>query len=383
VWCTVLTAPAQAAPRLPTRDDEVLAQLPQPAPNSPVRALRAQRAALQADPRNPTLALAVARSCFAATQAEGDPRYIGQAEAALAPWWDQPEPPPDIRVMRAVLRQFDHQFAAARSDLEAVVAQQPAMGEAWSWLAAIAMVQARYDDARTACGHMAPLASPVIGVACRAAAEALTGQAPQAAQALQQTLASDRAAGADERLWALTRLGEIQARIGQAAGAEASYREALGLGQADVYLLAAYADFLLDQGRPAEVLRLLAGQERSDLLLLRLAIAAKATGDAQAATWRDALSARFDAAGQRGDQSHQKEASRFQLAVLGNATAALADAVANYQVQKEPADARALLEAALAAGQPAAAEPALRWLRDNQVQAQRLQALAAQLGRGQ
>lgn len=370
---------ATSAPRLPTDDSEVLERLPGRAANSPLRALRAQREALRREPGNAALALAVAQGLFNATAAEGDPRYIGQAQAALAPWWTLADPPADIRVVRAKLHQFEHRFDAARADLEAVVRAQPAHGEAWSWLAALAMVQARYDDARAACTQMAPLAHPVIGVACTAAADSLSGQAMPAAERLSQALATAPVAGPAEQLWALTRLAEIQARLGQAAKAESSYKTALALGRADVYLQSAYADFLLDQGRPAEVLALLAGQERSDLLLLRLAIAAKATGAAQAKGWADALAARFAAAAQRGDSSHQKEASRFALAVRGDTRAALRDAVANYAVQLEPADARALLEAALAAGDRRAAEPALLWLRQNKVQDQILQGLAQRL----
>ena len=64
--------------------------------------------------------------------------------------------------MRAVLRQFSHDFDAALADLVAVVRQDPDNGEAWAWQAAIAMVQARYADARTACERMASQASQLI-----------------------------------------------------------------------------------------------------------------------------------------------------------------------------------------------------------------------------
>jgi hypothetical protein len=50
-------------------------------------------------------------------------------------------------------------------------------------------------------------------------------------------------------------------------------------------------------------------------------------------------------------------------------------------VQREPADARVLLEAALAARDKAAAEPALRWLAESRIEAPRLQALADALRR--
>ncbi|MFO1285686.1 MAG: hypothetical protein U1F25_10695 [Rubrivivax sp.] len=59
------------------------------------------------------------------------------------------------------------------------------------------------------------------------------------------------------------RLAETEARRGNAAAAEAAYREALTIDGRDFYLLAAYADFLLDQDRAADVLHLLAGREPS------------------------------------------------------------------------------------------------------------------------
>jgi tetratricopeptide (TPR) repeat protein len=321
----------------------------------------------------------LARIYFEGVAAEGDPRYIGQAQAALAPWWALPAPPADVRVMRAKLRQFDHQFDAARADLAAVVAADPAHADAWAWLAAIAMVQARYAEARHACRQLAPLTSPLTGAACAAAVDSVTGRAGAAVQALDGALAAAGQAGVEERLWALTRLAETLERLGRHAEAEAAFRRALALDITDGYLLAAYADFLLDRGRPGDVVDLLAGKQRSDLLLLRLALAARASGAPAGAGWAAELSARFDAARLRGDALHQKEESRYVLAVVGDAPRALALAQANFAVQREPADARVLLEAALAAGQPAAAAPALQWMADSGVESQALQGLADRL----
>jgi hypothetical protein len=141
--------------------------------------------------------------------------------------------------------------------------------------------------------------------------------------AFEQALVADAAGPRELRLWVLTRLAETRERLGDAAAAERAYRAALALGLNDVYLLAAYADFLLDRQRPAEVLVLLKDKGRADVLLLRQAIAAKATGDPAAATLARDLGARFDAARMRGDSSHRKEEARFTLAVLGQPAAAL------------------------------------------------------------
>jgi hypothetical protein len=66
--------------------------------------------------------------------------------------------------------------------------------------------------------------------------------------------------------------------------------------------------------------------------------------------------------------------------VLGDATRALPLAVANFQEQREPADARLLLEAALAARAPNAASAALVWLRESRIESPLMQSLAQKIG---
>ncbi len=360
----------------------MLETLPARATDPRLREVSDLRRRLAANPQDVDVALQLARSYYDQVAAEGDPRYIGYAQAALAPWWDQPDPPVAVRVMRAVLRQFNHQFEDAVKDLDAAVRQAPDYGEAWSWQLAIAMVQARYADARTACSHMAPLASKLVAVACQAQIDAVTGHAAAAAAALQSALRENPQASGPEQLWALTRLAETEERLGHDVQAEDAFRRALALNIVDGYLLAAYADFLLDRGRPAEVLKLLQGRERSDLLLLRLALAAKATNAPALAGWTADLAARFDAARLRGDSVHEKEEARFALGILGQAPRALALARSNYKVQREPADARVLMEAALAAKEPAAAAPALKWLAESGIDSVVLRGLAARLKGG-
>ena len=374
-----LSVAADALPHLPDSDRQVLEKLPERAADPSILAMRRLRQQLSQDPLDLALALRLARRYFEQVASEGDPRYIGYAQAALAPWWQQADPPVPVLVLRAVLRQFNHQFDAARADLQSAVRQQPDNGEAWSWLAAIAMVQARYTDAREACAQAAAQASALIAVACGASVDAATGHALAAVSALNAALLRETRAGAAERLWALTRLAETEERLGRHDAAEAAFKRALALGLVDGYLLAAYSDFLLDRQRPAEVLALLKGKERSDLLLLRLTLAAQASGAPNRANWEADLVARFTAASLRGDSLHQKEEARFALTQRGQALRALALARENFAVQREPADARVLLEAAIAAGQPAAAEPVRLWLAESGIESQVLRKLAAQL----
>ena len=63
--------------------------------------------------------------------------------------------------------------------------------------------------------------------------------------------------------WQYTRLAEMAVRLQRWEEAERHFRAALAQGATDPFLLGAYADFLLQRGRPGDVLQLLAGRERS------------------------------------------------------------------------------------------------------------------------
>ena len=372
-------------------DAQVLERLPSRASDPRARELQDLRSVWRGNPKDLGASVELARAYFNAVAAEGDPRYVGYAQAALAPWWDMPQAPTDVRVLRAILHQFDHRFEEALVDLDAAIASQPNNVEAWSWRAAIHMVQANYPQARRSCEALAPLTSPLIAAACAAQVDATTGRAAEAAVALRKALQAastvttatqiSNTAKASQRLWVLTRLAETEERRGAYPQAEAAFREALALNISDIYLLAAYADFLLDQGRAAEVPALLKDRGRADVLLLRQALAAQALNSPDAAALARELGARFDAARLRGDVTHRKEESRYVRAfggAVGTANA-LKLGIKNFEEQREPADARILMEAAIAAKDPAAAEPALKWMTQSGIDSVALKKLAAQL----
>ena len=161
--------------------------------------------------------------------------------------------------------------------------------------------------------------------------------------------------------------------------ADTYFRLALKLNLPDAYLLAVYADFLLDEQRYHEVITLLKGKERSDVLLMRLALAEKNLGSAQAKQHEQVIRARFDAARLRGDKLHIQDEARFYLYFLGNPQEALRLALENWKTQHEPSDARMLLEAALANKNATAAKPALEMLTQTHLEDRHLQRLAEQI----
>jgi hypothetical protein len=91
------------------------------------------------------------------------------------------------------------------------------------------------------------------------------------------------------------------------------------------------------------------------------------------------LQDRFDAARRRGDSVHLREEARFMLHLLDRPGEALELARRNWETQREPADALILLEAAVAAKEPTAAQPVLDWLRRTGLEHVAIQALVDRL----
>ncbi len=321
----------------------------------------------------------LARRYFRLAMSEGDPRFVGYAEAALRPWWASKDPPHEALVMRALLEQYRHDFSGALETLAAAAKSDPADPEVPLWQAAILLVQADYAGAAKACEALRGTGHALDWVGCKTSVDGVTGAAVRAYTSLTDTLARSRGVRSGAKLWMLTRLAEFSLVLGESDRAERHFKEALSLGVNDQFLLAAYADFLLDQGRPAEVVALLKDWPRSDVLLLRLALAEKAL---QAPTLDEhvrTLKSRFDAAALRGDKLHQQEEARFNLYLLEQPARALSLARENWSLQREPRDARILFEAALAANDPSAAQPALDWIARSGYEDPTLRQLAARL----
>jgi hypothetical protein len=137
---------------------------------------------------------------------------------------------------------------------------------------------------------------------------------------------------------------------------------------------------LLDNGRPQEVVALLRDKTAADPLLLRYALALQAQRSKELPAQVEQLRDRFDASRLRGDRVHLREEARFTLHLLNAPQAALTLAQENWQVQKEPADVRILLEAVLAAGDAAAVDGVREWLKNSRLEDVELQRILAPRG---
>ncbi|MFC5549080.1 tetratricopeptide repeat protein [Massilia aerilata] len=371
MWCG-------AAPHIPADGSQVVERLPSRA--DPVqRELLRLRGELSRQPGDLGLATTLARRYIEQARIEGDPRYLGYAEAALAPWWKENQPPEQVLVLRATLRQSTHQFGAALADLDLAVKRDSDNVQAWLTRATVQMVTGDLAAARGSCMRLYSRAPALVVQTCLSSVGSIAGDGAVSYRRLLELQARRPPDTPDIGIWVQTLLAEMAARAGDDAAAEGHFRKALGFKAPDSYLLGAWADFLLNHGRAEEVARLLKDKTRVDALLLRYALALAAMKSPEAAAQTAALGARFDAAQLRGDTVHRREQARFELALRADAAAAVRLAKANWAVQKEPADLRILADCALASGDPDAARLVRDWLRSSRIEDRRIAATAARL----
>ena len=369
--------PTRAAPFVPTADGVVLqSALPNADPR--VRQMQALAAEFKQRPNDLSLAMQLAGRQLAMGVAEADPRFIGYAEATLAPWWQEPEPAAAVLVLRARIKQAQHEFVDAASDLRAALRQEPGNLTALLVLASVDEVVGNFAEAKQACTEFTGGHPGLAATACTASVAGVTGDAASSAAALAEAVEKEPTRDRSLKVWALTILAEMAARL-EDARAESYFEQARGLDDANLYLLTVFADYLLDRGRGERVLSLLRGFERIDALYLRLAFAAQATGDLGFSRYRDDVAARLAAAQRQGDKLHLRDASRFMLEIEHDGPRALDLARQNWAGHKTPYDARALLAAAVACHDKAAAKPVLEWVTVTRLEDRAIERLIPQL----
>ena len=373
--------PLIAAPRVPASDREVLERLPARAGDSTARTARALREALARDNKNINVAVQAAQLHIANARKDSDPRQLGQAEAVLSPWWGEASPPIPVLVLRATIRQSVHEFAAARRDLEQAVKRDPKNGQAWLTLSTVQQVTGDLTGAAQSCERLSANAILFIAITCRSTVDAANGRAVFAYEQLDILLEQSAGIPSSLRSWAITLQAEIGQRLGKNRDAERLFRASLAIDRDDAYTIAAYADFLLDGKRAEAVLKLIPADTRADNLRLRRAIAAKQANAPDTNTLIDLLQARFDAAHARGSRVHLREEARFELQLRNRPAVAQQLAQENWQVQKEPADVRILIESAAANADPAAATEVVLWVRTSSLEDVTIRKMIAALGK--
>jgi tetratricopeptide (TPR) repeat protein len=348
------TTVALAGPYIPADDNTFLAEISAGTRYADVSARRLARGRID-------VAIPLAQFYIQQSRLSGDLRFLGYAEAVLAPWVKQTPPKSDVLVLQATLQQSRHEFSASLATLDQALAARPRDPQALLIRATVLRVLGRYPEASVACEQFSQLVEARLAALCIQSLRGLNGHLESAYAALSQV--STQGWLTAERSWLYSELGEMAVRLGRNEEAERWFQLDLRLAPTDFYVRAAYADLMLQQRRAGEALALLQDQESLEPLLLRIAIAQKQLGDPALRQSSARLRAAFDAELQRGEAVHRREQARFLLEVLDQPDLSLAAALDNWTVQHEPDDVLVLMHAARAAGNPGAAAPAINFAR--------------------
>ncbi|HTU68598.1 MAG TPA: hypothetical protein VMF52_21845, partial [Steroidobacteraceae bacterium] len=356
----------------PQQDDEIIEVLPAVSGNR--AELRALRATLAKNPVDVDSALRLSSAYMEQARRDGDARLAGRALAVLEPWPDPRRAPDAILLRLAGIQQYLHDFDAARASLQVLVARSPGNAQAWITIATILRVQGKYAASDQACESLAGGGVRLYREACLAENASLRGDFARARDSLDVLLRGQLPA--ETRNWLLTTLAENEMRAGRPASAERAYRDAL-TQQRDGYTLMSFADFLLDQRRPAEALALLAAEPRSDAVLLRIAVAGKQSRAAGAEADIRELRDRMALAALRPEAriAHAREEAMFTDSLGDGACAALDLARVNVSHQREPLDLLLFARVAKACGDGAAQREAAAVIAETGLRDARIDAL--------
>ena len=369
-WLWSLSLLGAITPFRPADDTLVLLKLPRGESSAIEREIRSLRATLRNQPDDLVDALRLAQKLLVRARAESDPRYLGQAESVLGPWWSKTEAPTDVLLLRATIEQSRHAFTEALATLDRILVRDSRAGGAWLTKATIHTLRGDYAEARRACLPLARLTDSLTAFTAAAALGGLTGEAESSLQHLEVALARTKSLDSATLVWSHNVGADLAERLDQLDVAERHYQAALALVPDDPFTLSVWADFSMLHGHAAEVVTRLTPHAEKDALLLRLAEAKKwvAKGKTEALQAEIVrLENGFLIARRRG-VSHAREEARFYLHLLNQPTRALVLAQENWQQQREPADLRLLLECGQAANNPLAVESALAWLRTNRLE---------------
>jgi len=376
----VLHAHAHAATAYRPNDDaQVLVELHRGGTRSIDREAKALRSELKEHPGELAPARRLAQLLMEQARRESDPRYLGQAEAVLGPWWRNAAAPTDVLILRATIEQSRHQFDDALKTLNEVLARDPRAAGAWLTQATILTLRGDYVGARRACGTLVRLTDLLTALTATAAVGGVTGEAERSLKLLEVSLTSSPSAPPATLAWSHAVAGDLAERLDRPSDAERHYLAALALAPRDPFGLSIWADFLLNQHRETEVLSLLASETDKDALLLRFAEAKAATspgGLASIAPEIARLAAGFAAARRHGVH-HAREEARFQLHLRGAPMRACQLARENWEQQREPADLRLLQECGQAAHDQETLAVAQLWVRTNRLEDAVLQRLTS------
>ncbi len=349
---------ASAEPFVPSDPSLVVLHVPA---DPALKRLASLEATLRDDPDNVARIYDLTEAYIAIGRRSGEPRYFGRAEALLTAHLRATSAPVELRLQLADILQYRHEYEHALDQISIALEQDRGNTRAHLMRAAIWQASGRFGDARAECGSVLAAGESVTGSVCLAQVMGMTGQIGRARALLARLSAFSSPSLPPYASWMLTALADLEERSGDSAGAEGSLRRAVALDPDDYYARFALADLLLARKRWSEVEPVLRGIPRTESVLMRLAESQAGLHVGEPNPYLVTLVDRLDAARARGERIHARDLARVQLRLLQNATAALQAARENWAQQREPADARLLVESGLAAQDRSVIAEVIEW----------------------
>lgn len=287
---------------------------------------------------SPEAVAVAARQAIELARQTSDPRYLGRAEALLAPWWDRNDAPSSLAVLQATVQQSRHAFEPARRVLQAALARDAQQPQAWLTLATLERVAGRYEAAQAACQRVGQTGARWHAAACLLETQSLRGGFDEARRGF--AALGTQATQPALRSWLDSLRAESEERAGRDADAARAYEASLASARDDHYTALAYADQLLRLRRPDAAMHVLQARPDSDAILIRRAAALRQLGDARWQTLAAELTQRFSQLDARGDEPtlHARERALAALWLWDAPARAWAAAQDNLRLQKEPLD---------------------------------------------
>ncbi|MDQ3038906.1 MAG: hypothetical protein M3Q51_04405 [Pseudomonadota bacterium] len=289
----------------------------------------------------------------------GDARLAARADALLARA-PSTGASVELRKLQAFGAQHRHAFATSRKLLDGVINDAPRDADARLARAQLNLVQGRVAQARKDCVALAVMDAGD-ALICIAALSTRKGEYAKAAPLVERFVSSGNQ-NPDFLRFALVMRGEIATRAGE-PNADVWYQRALALDPQDVRTLAAYARHLNGTKQPQQTLDLLANAPEADGLQLLRALAARAAGRPEAAQLADGQARRYALARSVGMEPELRDEAELLLTLRGDAPAALALALRNFESQRDYEDVDLLQRAAAAAKRPDALAGLAAWAR--------------------
>jgi len=346
--CLLYTNSSHALPYVPDDATFILETLPKTlfSVRNEFSVLRHQ---VDTNPDDVEISTKLAGAYVSYAKRESDPRYIGYAQALLSKWWHQNPPPEPVHLLRADIKQYNHQFHDAIDDLTMLVKNHPNNSRAWMTLSAIHLLLGNINKATNSCHALARASNNASIALCLSNVLARTGQNNKAEKLLLTLTGHPSILDTELQQWIYTSLAEINIQKGDTVNAEHYFQDALAIDVRNTYLLRLYIDHLTSTGQQAKALGLIKHEKNDTALLIRATLLHRYFNEiSHFERNKKILASRFSAEALRGTGIHLREQALFELAVMNNSPKALDLALNNWEIQREPEDARILLYAARA-----------------------------------